>query len=195
MPVRRKPLRNELRVIGGVWRGRRLRFPDLPQLRPTPDRVRETLFNWLQPDISGSRCLDLYAGSGALGLEALSRGAREVWHVEQHPKACAALAAHHQTLGVAARAQLFCQDVLAFLATLPATPFDLVFLDPPFASALAAPSCALLQQRGWLAPHGKIYLETARAAPVDVPESWDLLKTQTAGEVCGRLFQVSHTAE
>ncbi|TPW17985.1 MAG: methyltransferase, partial [Halothiobacillaceae bacterium] len=123
------PTRNSLRIIGGTWRSRRLEFPTVEQLRPTPDRVRETLFNWLQHRIGGARCLDLFAGSGALGFEALSRGANEVVFVEIDPAAVQALRANAQRLQ-ADNAQIIHEEALRYLAK-PADPFDIIFLDPP----------------------------------------------------------------
>ena len=123
--------RNKIRIIGGSWRGRRVSFPDTPGLRPTPDRVRETLFNWLQPSIVESRCLDLFAGSGALGLEALSRGAREVVFVEKDPLTARALQAELTRLGGHPRARVMELGAARFLRV-PGEPFDVVFLDPPF---------------------------------------------------------------
>jgi 16S rRNA (guanine966-N2)-methyltransferase len=157
--------RNELRIIGGRWRGRKLRFPSAEGLRPTPDRVRETLFNWLAPSIRGARCLDLFAGSGALGLEALSRGAAEVVFVERAP-----LVARHlrEALGLLAAdgGRVVQADAAAFLAG-PAQPFDVVFLDPPFGADLVPAMLARLVAAGWLAPGARVYVEqpAARGAP------------------------------
>ncbi len=123
--------RNFVRIIGGSWRGRRVSFPDAPGLRPTPDRVRETLFNWLQSSIVDSRCLDLFAGSGALGLEALSRGAREVVFVERDQLTARALQAELKRLGGTPKARVMELGAARFLRS-PGEPFDVVFLDPPF---------------------------------------------------------------
>ena len=142
--------RNFVRIIGGGWRGRRVSFPDSPGLRPTPDRVRETLFNWLQHSIVDTRCLDLFAGSGALGLEALSRGAREVVFVEQAQAAARALQGELQRLGGAARARVMELGAARFLRSAPATvggPFDVVFLDPPFGRDALAEYVPLLDAR------------------------------------------------
>src|SRR5271168_887170 len=123
--------RNSVRIIGGGWRGRRVTFPDIPGLRPTPDRVRETLFNWLQHDIAGARCLDLFAGSGALGLEALSRGARELVFVAQAVAASRALSEQLARVGAGRKAQVVEMGAARYLRT-PAQPvgtcFDIVFL-------------------------------------------------------------------
>jgi 16S rRNA (guanine966-N2)-methyltransferase len=178
---------NKLRIIGGEWRSRQLRFDDAPGLRPTPARVRETLFNWLQYDIAGSRCLDLYAGSGALGFEAASRGAKEVVQVESDAKACKNLRENAAVLG-ASRNRIVEMDVERFLSG-KAELFNLVFLDPPFAKNMAVECCLLLEQNGWLAPDAKIYVETeAELEVMGLPDNWKMLKDKTAGEVRYRLF-------
>src|SRR5215218_5944516 len=123
--------RAEVRIIGGQWRGRKLHFPQSNELRPTPDRIRETLFNWLQMHIRGSRCLDLFAGSGALGFEALSRGADATVFVERDPAAARRIGEMFDVLKCEG-AQLECRDAFEYLAR-PATPFDIVFVDPPYA--------------------------------------------------------------
>src|SRR5271157_489795 len=157
--------RNFVRIIGGGWRGRRVSFPDVPGLRPTPDRVRETLFNWLQHDIADTRCLDLFAGSGALGLEALSRGAREVVFVEQSPVAARTLSTELQRLGGVAKARVLAMGAKRFLGT-PGAPFDVVFLDPPFGHGGLQEYVPLLDAGGWVAAGGRVYLEGERAAGV-----------------------------
>ena len=180
-----------LRIIGGRHRGRRLPIPDQPGLRPTADRVRETLFNWLMPVLPGARCLDLFAGSGALGLEAASRGAGEVVLVERNALVARQLLLNVQTLAEPG-VQVIQADALAWLARDP-SPFDLVFLDPPFAEALLAPACALLAARGWLAPGARVYLETAeRAGFPPLPAGWDLVRERTAGQVRFGLVLVAH---
>lgn len=153
---------NQLRIIGGEWRSRRLSFPNVPGLRPTPDRMRETLFNWLQGHIAGSRCLDLFAGSGALGLEALSRGAAEVVFVEKHPAAVKTLRHNLELLG-ATQAQLVHNDALRYVNTA-SEPFDFIFLDPPFHQQLIAPVLTALLTKNLLKPTGMLYLEQEIAA-------------------------------
>jgi 16S rRNA (guanine966-N2)-methyltransferase len=171
-----------LRIIGGTWRGRRLRFPPSPEIRPTPDRVRETLFNWLGTRVSGARCLDLFAGSGALGLEALSRGAGHVTFVERDAAAVRELRARLAEWG-AKGAQVEQADATRFLGR-PGEPFDVVFLDPPFASDLLARAAELLERGNWLAPGALIYVEcAARTGLPPLPESWTLAKQKQAGEV------------
>jgi 16S rRNA (guanine966-N2)-methyltransferase len=176
-----------IRIIGGTMRGRRWRFPDIPDIRPTPDRVRETLFNWLGPRIVGARCLDLFAGSGALGLESISRGAASVVFVEQNvaiARATRALIAEWNVPD----ARVERVDACAWLRG-PAQPFDIVFLDPPFAGGLLAPAAALLEQNGWLAQGALIYLEcAARETRPTLPTAWTELKAKRAGEVGYHLF-------
>jgi 16S rRNA (guanine966-N2)-methyltransferase len=172
-----------LRIIGGRWRGRRLKVPDLPGLRPTPDRVRETLFNWLAPRIEGARCLDLFAGTGALGLEALSRGAARVVLVEREFQALKALRAHVSALGAEGLAQVVEADALRWLER-PAEPFDVVFLDPPFSRGLISPVVERLGSGPWLAPEARIYLETEAALEVPpLPSGWMLHRSRRAGSV------------
>jgi 16S rRNA (guanine966-N2)-methyltransferase len=181
-PRPRREVRNELRIIGGTWRGRRVRFVPSPELRPTPDRVRETLFNWLQPVIAGSRCLDLYAGSGALGLEALSRGAERVVFVDHEPAAIEQLRST-LTMLKSAGGELRLTPAQRYLASTP-EPFDIVLLDPPFADESLQAICVALESRGWLAPAASIYIERpAREGPPPLPATWSLHRTGRAGEV------------
>lgn len=177
---------NQVRVIAGQWRGRRLEFPDLPGLRPTPDRVRETLFNWLAPVLPGARCLDLFAGSGALGIEALSRGAANVVFVERQPHAVRALRDNLMRLK-AENVRVEMSDALAWLCQ-PATPFEIIFLDPPFGQGLLEPACALLEQHGWLADAAWIYLETeTELEQLPLLAHWTIHREKIAGAVSYRL--------
>jgi 16S rRNA (guanine966-N2)-methyltransferase len=181
-PVRRGRQARVLRIIGGTWRGRKLRFPASEAIRPTPDRVRETLFNWLGARVHGARALDLFAGSGALGLEALSRGAAHVTFVEQDAAAARELRARLSDWQ-AGDARVVRAGALHFLAA-PPEPFDIVFLDPPFASELLACSAQRLEAGGWLKPGALIYVEhPARAALPQLPAAWRPLKASQAGEV------------
>jgi 16S rRNA (guanine966-N2)-methyltransferase len=187
VPVRRAGHARVLRIIGGTWRGRKLRFPVNTALRPTPDRVRETLFNWVGARAQGARCLDLFAGSGALGLEALSRGAAHATFVERDGAAARELGARLSEWG-AADARVEHTDALAFLAG-KASAFDLVFLDPPFDSDLLPRSAVLLENGGWLKAGGLVYVEcAARAGLPPLPPAWALLKAKQAGEVGYHLF-------
>ena len=183
MPAPR--LMNQVRIIGGRWRGRKLPFPDAPGLRPTPDRVRETLFNWLAPVIEGSRCLDLFAGSGALGLEAASRGAAEVMLVEREARLAKALREHVERLK-AGHVQIAQADALQFLHGTP-RPFDVVLLDPPFGEDLLPAVLARLDA-GWLAPAAYLYMEAERTLPAErlaalLPAGFELVRSKTAGQV------------
>jgi len=174
---------NQLRIIGGQWRGRLLPFPDAVGLRPTPDRVRETLFNWLQGVVTGARCLDLFAGSGALGLEALSRGATKTVLVESNPVVVTTLREHLVRLDAAKHGQVLQGNALDYLQG-PSQPFDLVFIDPPFHQGWIAHCCPLLEKRGWLAEGAWIYLETeAELPPQPLPPNWELIRTRHAGQV------------
>lgn len=178
---------NAVRIIGGEWRSRQITFDDAPGLRPTPARVRETLFNWLQADIGNSCCLDLFAGSGALGFEAASRGARRVVQVESNLQSCRQLRANVERLN-ASQIQVRQADVLKFLADCEES-FDLVFLDPPFGQGLILQTCQSLCG-AVLAPHAKIYIEAERQFAWDnLPSSWRLLKQKTAGDVSYALVQ------
>lgn len=193
-PARRAPrgradYPGHVRIIGGVWRSRRLAVPTVAGLRPTPDRVRETLFNWLQPFVAGARCLDLFAGTGALCLEALSRGAREVVMVEQSPIARSALQENIAALGADA-ARVVASDATAFLAQ-PADPFDIVFVDPPFAANLVPTCLTLLAERGWMRAGGVVYIEAPRELTPPLPAGWELYRSQTAGQVGYHLARVA----
>ena len=177
----------EVRLIGGRFRRSKLPVPDAPGLRPTPDRVRETLFNWLGQDLTGWRVLDAFAGSGALGLEAVSRGAAAVTLLEHDARLVAGLAAVCQRLGADGVA-VQRADALAWMARAPRGGFELVLLDPPFDAELAAP--ALAAAVPLLAGHGFIYLESAAtdAAP-PLPAGLEPVRELKAGAVIARLFR------
>jgi 16S rRNA (guanine966-N2)-methyltransferase len=180
----------ELRVIGGSLRGRKWRVADAEGLRPTPDRVRETLFNWLAPHIAGRRVLDLFAGSGALGFEALSRGAAAATLVEQDRAAQAVLRETAARFGLTA-ARIEGGDALAFLRAQPARSFDVVFLDPPFQTELMAPALRLIAAGEVLAPDGFCYVEQGADLPVPaLPPGWTLHRSGKAGEVGYHLLHV-----
>jgi len=182
-------VKNKLRIIGGDWRSRQLSFVDAPGLRPTPARVRETVFNWLQYEVFGKQCLDLYAGSGALGFEAASRGAKSIIQVESNAQACRSLKDNALALSADDRIKVVQSDVLRYLEG-EATAFDVVFLDPPFGLNLVIQTCRLLEDNGWLAKHAKIYVETERHFDFSgMPENWRQLKSKSAGEVGYHLFE------
>ena len=183
----------KIRIISGQWRRRLLRVPDIDSLRPTPDRVRETLFNWLTGSIEGARCLDLYAGSGALGFEAASRGAAKVLLVEKDERAVACMRKEVSELG-AEQIEVVHADVRRWLQG-EATPYDVVFLDPPYGSEDLGELCARLEQNSWLAPGALVYLET-RASPVslELPSGWQFLRRQKAGQVRYHLAAAGNAA-
>ena len=181
--------RNQLRVIGGDFRGRRLHFPDGQGLRPTADRVRETLFNWLQGKLHGRRVLDLFAGSGALGIEALSRGAAEVVFVERARTAAMQLRDNLQLLQATDRAEVVQADALRWLGH-NSQPFELVFLDPPFAANLLGKACEQLQEGGHLASDAWLYLEQDSSHPwPQLPADWAIYRESRAGQAAFRLLQ------
>jgi 16S rRNA (guanine966-N2)-methyltransferase len=192
-PKSQKPApgkRNSLRIIGGAWRGRRVSFPDSQGLRPTPDRVRETLFNWLQFSLAGARCLDLFAGSGALGLEALSRGAREVVFVDEASPVAESLREQLLRLDGTARGRVLQTTAARYLGQ-PAEAFDVIFLDPPFARNALVEPVALIEAGNWINPGGWVYLESERPSGTPLlPEGWDLVKSKSAGEVGYHLARV-----
>ncbi|KRE84861.1 16S rRNA (guanine(966)-N(2))-methyltransferase RsmD [Rhodanobacter sp. Soil772] len=183
----RKTAAGRIRIIGGSLRNSRLDVPELPGLRPTPERVRETLFNWLAPVIDGARCLDLCAGTGALGVEALSRGAAGVQFVERDARAAQALRANLARLKADA-GQVTALDAGLFLQGA-AQPYDLVFLDPPFALDLWPALARQLEQGGWLTAQGWVYVESPRGDAPVLPPNWQLHREGQAGEVCFALYR------
>ncbi len=170
-----------VRIIGGTLRGRRIPLGAHAALRPTPDRVRETLFNWLAPVVRESRCLDLFAGSGALGLEAWSRGAAAVTFVERNQENAAALTALLARLDV--KAPVYAMDALAFLENQPACGFDIAFLDPPFDAGLLAPALKRLREREIVRRGGFLYIETRRDHPCILPKGLRWHRQGRAGQV------------
>jgi 16S rRNA (guanine966-N2)-methyltransferase len=179
----KKSLPGRLRIVAGNWRSRLLKIADVPGLRPTSQRIRETLFNWLDPRIQGARCLDLFAGTGALGLEALSRGAAETVFVETSAKALSALRKNVNILE-ANGASVVAASAFDYLGQGAAGKFDVIFLDPPFAEDMVEKACRLVEQSGVLRRGGLVYIEEqkSRALP-ELPEGWTLLKERTAGNV------------
>ena len=185
---KRETILNKIKIIGGNWRSRQIDVLDAQGLRPTPNRVRETLFNWLQGDIFNAHCLDLFAGSGALSFEAASRCAKSVVQIENNAAACDVLKTNAEKLG-ASQIQTVQTDALTYLAKSPVIPFNLVFIDPPFGLNLVAQSADLLTKNNWLAPYAKIYVETETSLKLELPANWRLLKDKSAGEVAYRLFE------
>lgn len=186
----KKPNHNgsgQIRIIGGQWRGRKLPVPDSPGLRPTTDRVRETLFNWLAPHMVDARCLDCFAGSGALGLEALSRYAGSATLLEMERHVAQQLQKNLATLK-AGNAKVVNTNTLTFLAQ-PGTPHDVVFIDPPFRKGLLDETLRLLDENGWLAASALIYIESeVENGLPPVPASWELHREKVAGQVAYRLY-------
>jgi 16S rRNA (guanine966-N2)-methyltransferase len=181
-----EPTFNKVRIVGGLWRSRVLHFAPSPGLRPSPDRVRETLFNWLGQDLTGRTCLDLFAGSGALGFEAASRGAARVVLVERVRAVHAALVDNARLLGGDAL-QVVQGDALQFLASNGDARYDIVFVDPPFDSTLLAKVMPPVAQR--LNPDGRVYVESPRAQAYQPPAGWHAVKAATAGAVHYQLLE------
>ena len=180
-----------LRIVAGNWRSRLLDVADVPGLRPTSQRIRETLFNWLATRLPGARCLDLFAGTGALGLEALSRGAREVVFIERAAPAVATLEANVGALE-AVGATILQMDAEVYLGRDNEAGFDIVFLDPPFGDDRLRELCRLLEQQNVLAPDALVYLEQDKSKPeTELPKGWRTLKNKTAGNVRYRLVQAT----
>ena len=214
----KKAKANQLRIIAGQWRGRKLSFADGEGLRPTMDRVRETLFNWLQNEIAGARCLDLFSGSGALGLEALSRYAGEVVMIDKNPQAVRMIRTNLELLG-ADNAQILQMDARSYLDSLCALPqaakgsslqsakgsslqaakgstppqlFDIVFLDPPFNKQLVEPFCQLLDKADCLSDQAGIYIEIEKQTTLaDLPKGWEVVKSKTTGQLAYYLVRVN----
>jgi 16S rRNA (guanine966-N2)-methyltransferase len=187
--MRKKPA-GTVRIIGGKWRGTRLPVRDIPGLRPSGDRGRETLFNWLQLHIHGARCADLFAGSGVLGLEAASRGASRVVLVEKSKPAAEDIRESISRLN-AAGVEVVQGDAIAWLAGCEPETLDIVFIDPPFGTGLETRAMELLTSGSCVRKGGFVYLETARDEPVGVPgPAWEMLKETVMGEVRYRLLRL-----
>lgn len=187
--TKRNPADSSLRIIGGEWRSRKIRFLEQPGLRPTGDRVRETLFNWLTQAVPGARCIDLFAGTGALGFEALSRGAAHCEFYDINPATIKRLRLAANELK-ASNLHIKCADALQAIDAQADTPFDIAFVDPPFSLDLVNSSCALLEQNGWLTNDAFIYCETERSATAPpTPDNWTLQREKMFGDVCGRLYR------
>lgn len=181
-------MKQEIRIIGGLYRGKKIHFPDIEGLRPTPDRVRETLFNWLMHDIKNARCLDAFAGSGALGLEAYSRGASRVVLVEQ------ALGAYQHLQKVlsqfkTSKLNLVKADTTLFLKQCKES-FDIIFLDPPFAKNYLEPCITDIVHNQLLVTGGLLYVESPDAVDLD-ENHWKPIKSKQAGQVFYSLFEKS----
>ena len=185
-----KTLNNSIRIIGGDLRSRKIDFPTIAGLRPTSDRVRETLFNWIQMDLAGNNCLDLFAGSGALGIESLSRGASYVTFIESNQTAANSIQENLKRLDLS-EGHVVCNDALAWINSqdLPTKKYDVVFLDPPFSSTILAATCQHLDSRSLLNQACKIYIETEiDPNSLNFPQGWRRLKLKKAGQVFSSLF-------
>jgi len=182
----------KLRIIAGYLRGSRLSVPNWPDLRPTSDRIRETVFNWLTPIIAQARCLDLFAGTGALGIEALSRGASEVVFVERE-RALAQLLKDNLARLKAVGGEVYTADATAYLGN-PSTAFDIVFLDPPFKLNLWAQIAQRLEMDGWLATQAWVYVEAPIEQALVLPENWLLHREGKAGAVRYILYRRNMSA-
>lgn len=174
---------NKLRIIGGKWRSRKINFISVPGLRPTPDRVRETLFNWLALVIHGARCVDLFTGSGAVSFEALSRGADSVVMIEQSPEAYAMIKENAQILK-AENLEIYCGRSPEILQQLLPRQFDIVFLDPPFHHNLIEPTAKWLEEHNCLSPEAVIYIEAEKELKtLSLPKNWQIIRNKTAGNL------------
>ena len=175
----------KVRIIAGKWRGRKLDVIDAPGLRPTPDRIRETLFNWLQHDIAGARCLDPFAGTGALAFEALSRGASEVVMIESDPKVVESLKQHAETLKSEGHT-IQLGNAISLIKQCDSD-FDIIFLDPPFGKDYIEACCSLINEESLLNPNGLVYIESEKG--LALPEGWEIKKQIKAGNVQSFLVQ------
>ncbi len=189
MNNRNNQKKNQLRIIGGEWRGRKLPFTTSAGLRPTPDQVRETLFNWLQPIIAGAHCIDLYSGSGALGFEAISRGAASVIMLDNQNHVTRQL--HDNALTLKCRqATIVNQSALNYLAHPASHTLHIAFIDPPYQKGMVEPSCRLLEENNWLAPGAMIYLEAEKElSTLPVPDNWEILRSKKSGHLRFHLLQ------
>jgi len=176
-------LPGRLRIVAGKWRSRLLQIIDDPELRPTSERIRETLFNWLSPMTEGAQCLDLFAGTGALGIEALSRGASHVVFIEKSATVADAIRKNLSALE-ATNAEVCQRDAIEYLKSADPKPFDIVFLDPPFESDMLSDSCSLLREKGWLMANAIVYLEQSRdTEKLALPDGWVVTQEKVAGKV------------
>ena len=181
----------QIRIVGGRFRGRKLAVPQVTGLRPTPDRVRERLFNWLMYDIANARCLDLYAGSGALGFEALSRGAKQVTVVELHPRAIAQLSQVVESWQVASQVHIKGMDAKAYLMGVTQS-FNVIFLDPPFDDQVLVDILTLLETSKACDAQTMVYIELPKSEQdtiISKLKAWQVYKSATAGAVCSMLLQ------
>jgi 16S rRNA (guanine966-N2)-methyltransferase len=190
--MRKSPKKSSIRIIAGEWRGRRLPVLDAEGLRPTTDRIRETLFNWLMHDLQGAKCLDVFAGSGVLGFECLSRGADFVQFCDANVVALNNIRSSIELLDPQLskeRTKLLSGDALKMLTSPASTQFDIVFLDPPYRLNLIGQCTKLLEQNGWLTDHAIIYIELPKRSRFEVSENWQVSKEGSAGQSQYRLYR------
>jgi len=184
----KKTTEGSIRIISGLWRGRKLPVYNAQGLRPTTDRVKETLFNWIALDIPHAICLDLFAGSGSLGFEAASRQAKQVVMLELNPHAHKQLEQNIKTLETTSVQAIKCDSLEHLEKT--GTPFDIVFIDPPFRQGLLEKCLTLLEKYHWLSENALIYIETEKELHLTgIPENWSLYREKNAGQVSYRLFK------
>jgi len=185
-----QPQSSTLRIIGGRWRSRKIKFTPLKGIRPTTDSNRETLFNWLAPSIVGANCLDLFAGSGALGFEALSRGAKHLTMVDASKKVIHQLRSNAELLE-ADNLEIICANIPKQLSKIPPEPFDILFLDPPFYHDLIKPTCEKLKNGEYLAKNGLIYIEAEKRLDIEkiIPKTWHILHKKSYGTARAYLLQ------
>ena len=182
-PANKSSRPGRLRIVAGKWRSRLLLISDVEGLRPTPERIRETLFNWLATEICGSHCLDPFAGTGALAFEALSRGAASAMLIDKSARAVEALKSSAALLE-ADNARIECTDGLSLMRQKATRRYDIVFLDPPFAEDIVEECCRLLQSNGWLADGAAVYIEQQESRPLpELPRGWTINKENKAGNV------------
>ncbi|MBE8214841.1 MAG: 16S rRNA (guanine(966)-N(2))-methyltransferase RsmD [Endozoicomonadaceae bacterium] len=189
--TQKKTASQGVRIIGGAWKGRRLMMAKNALVRPTLNHMRETLFNWLMPDIHSARCLDAFAGSGALGIEALSRGAKEVVFLEKSKPIFNQLQSNIKALRNISTDQVIRADAVKWLHESIAQPFDIIFLDPPFYTDLLMPLCQAIQQYGWVKAGAFIYLEHEIETSVCLPENWVIYKEKCTARFSAKLCIIS----
>lgn len=184
-------MKNKIRIIGGKWRSRLIYFADIEGLRPSQDRIRETLFNWLAPYIEGSQCLDLFAGSGVLGFEALSRGAEFVCFVDRHSKVLIELQKNAEQLSIDQQNYAVLYGVCPQqMPPLPGSPFDIIFLDPPFHQQLLSRTIDWLLQNNAIHKNSWIYIEMEKNCQLELPEHWQIHRQKETTSLIYQLIKI-----
>ena len=181
----------QVRIIGGKWGSRRLQFPAALGLRPTIDRVRETLFNWLAFELAGKSVLDAFSGSGALGFEAASRGAKKVVMLEKQASVVSTLVGHAHTLEADEQLEIYAADTLKYFAQPPETAFDIILLDPPFRQNMLQQSIDLIEENGWLSSNAWVYMEyESDLTGLNIPSHWQCHREKQAGQSVYALYRI-----